>query len=123
MSGAQSSSGGCELDDAGDLPHGASSHSGDIHTAVSRFVEEVVAWQKGKATQRIPRKFGDNSDERRLGMRFAKLLLRREKGLGARPSEVQVSPVEVALVNSVLVCLSVVAQYTAALNNLLELNW
>ena len=101
MSGAQSSSGGCELDGAGGLPHGACSHSGDIHTAVSRLVEEVVAWQKGKATQRIPRKFGDNSDERRLGMRFAKLLLRREKGLGARPSEVQLSPVEVALVNSV----------------------
>ena len=101
MSGTQSSTGGGELDGASVLPHGASPHNDDIHTAVSRLVEEVVAWQKGNATQRIPRKFGDDSDERKLGMRFAKLLLRREKGLGARPSEVQLSPVEVALVNSV----------------------
>ena len=34
-------------------------------------------------------------------MRFAKLLLLREKELGTKPSEVQLSPVEVALVSSV----------------------
>ena len=34
-------------------------------------------------------------------MRLAKLLVRREKSLGATPGEVQLSPVELALVNSV----------------------
>ena len=72
-----------------------SSHSGDSHPAVSQqvqsLVEEVVTWQNCNGAQGIPRKYGDDSKERNLGMRFAKLLLRREKGLGTKPSEVQLS--------------------------------
>ena len=75
--------------------------SGDSHPAVVRLVEDVVAWQNTNDTRRIPKKFAQDSKERNLGMRFAKLLLRREKSLGAKPSEVQLSPVELALVNSV----------------------
>ena len=75
--------------------------SGDSHPAVVRLVEDVVAWQNTNDTQRIPKKIAQDSKERNLGMRFAKLLLRREKSLGAKPSEVQLSPVELALVNSV----------------------
>ena len=67
-----------------------SSHSGDSHPAVSQqvqsLVEEVVTWQNCNAAQGIPRKYGDDSKERNLGMRFAKLLLRREKGF-AEPLE------------------------------------
>ena len=75
--------------------------SGDSHPAVVRLVEDVVAWQNTNDTRRIPKKIAQDSKERNLGMRFAKLLLRREKSLGAKPSEVQLSPVELALVNSV----------------------
>ena len=49
----------------------------------------------------IPNKYARDSKERNLGMMLAKLLLRRGTSLGAKPSEVQLSPVELALVNSV----------------------
>ena len=74
--------------------------SGDSHPAVShlvqKLVEEVLAWQR-----RIPSKYSGDCEERKLALRFEKLLLRRDKALGTEPSRSQLSPSEVALVNSV----------------------
>ena len=72
---------------------------------VRTLVEDVVAWQRRNEVQRIPNKnagsFYDDSEERNLGIRFAKVLLRRDKALGSAPSQLQLSPSEMALVNSV----------------------
>jgi len=85
------------------------SSSGVSHL-VRTLVEEVLAWQGrrnpiGYGAQRIPNKhagsFYDDSEERKLGIRFGKVLLRRDKSLGSAPSQLQLSPSEVALVNSV----------------------
>ena len=85
--------------------------SGDSHPADSPHVEtlvnEVLVWQRAqmsiKAWQRaqIPKKYSRNVAERNLANRFAKLLYRRWKALGREPSRSQLSPSEVALVNSV----------------------
>lgn len=79
--------------------------SGDSHPAVSHLVrtlvEEVLTWQGRNGVQRIPSKYHDDSEERNLAIRFAKVLLRRDKALGTEPSRSQLSPSEVALVNSV----------------------
>ena len=79
--------------------------AGDAHTGVSqtvqKLVQEVVSWQKRNNTQVIPKKYGDDEEQRNLGMRFAKLLLRRDKSLGTSQSRVQLSHDEAALVNSV----------------------
>jgi len=65
------------------------------------LVEEVLAWQSNVGTQRIPSKYSVDTTEAKLGNRFAKLLLRRSKALGRKPSWRQLVPTEVALVNSV----------------------
>tara|TARA_B110000196_G_C21110930_1_gene647758 strand:+ start:189 stop:1697 length:1509 start_codon:yes stop_codon:yes gene_type:complete len=79
--------------------------SGDSHPAVSHLVrtlvEEVLAWQGRNGVQRIPSKYRDDCEERNLAVRFAKVLLRRDKALGTEPSRSQLSLSEVALVNSV----------------------
>ena len=80
---------------------GSASGSGSPHPGVVRLVEDVAAWQNTIDAQCIPNRYAQDSKERNLGMRLAKLLLRREQSLGAKPSEVQLSPVELALVNSV----------------------
>ena len=79
--------------------------SGDSHPAVShlvqKLVEEVLAWQRRNGVQKIPSKYSGDCEERKLALRFEKLLLRRDKALGTEPSRSQLSPSEVALVNSV----------------------
>ena len=79
--------------------------SGDSHLAVShlvqKLVEEVLAWQRRNGVQKIPSKYSGDCEERKLAFRFEKLLLRRDKALGTEPSRSQLSPSEVALVNSV----------------------
>ena len=78
---------------------------GDSHPAVShlvqKLVEEVLAWQRRNGFQKIPSKYSGDCEERKLALRFEKLLLRRDKALGTEPSRSQLSPSEVALVNSV----------------------
>jgi hypothetical protein len=66
-----------------------------------RLVEEVLAWQRDKNTQRIPNHHSADARERSLGNRFKNALLRRAKALGSIPSKKRLSPAEVALVNSV----------------------
>ena len=77
----------------------------DNKHVVRTLVADVLAWQEHNGTQIIPNKhagsFYDDSDERKLGIRFGKVLLRRDKSLGSAPSQLQLSPSEVALVNSV----------------------
>jgi hypothetical protein len=68
---------------------------------VHNLVEEVVKWQKRNETQHLPKRYGVDREQRNLGMRFAKLLLRRDKSLGTSQSRVQLSHDEAALVNSV----------------------
>ena len=68
---------------------------------VQNLVQEVLTWQKRNETQHLPKRYGVDDEQRKLGIRFAKLLLRRDKGLGTHPREAQLSPAEVALVNSV----------------------
>ena len=68
---------------------------------VQNLVQEVLTWQKRNETQHLPKRYGVDDEQRKLGIRFAKLLLRRDKGLGTQPRDVQLSPAEVALVNSV----------------------
>ena len=68
---------------------------------VQNLVQEVLTWQKHNETQHLPKRYGVDDEQRKLGNRFAKLLLRRDKGLGTQPRDVQLSPAEVALVNSV----------------------
>ena len=68
---------------------------------IPNLVQEVLAWQSNVRTQRIPNKHSEDTTEAKLGMRFAKLLLRRSKALGGKPSGRQLEPTEVALVNSV----------------------
>ena len=79
--------------------------SGDSHPAVShlvqKHVEEVLAWQRRNGVQKIPSKYSGDCEERKLALRFEKLLLRRDKAVGTEPSRSQLSPSEVALVNSV----------------------
>ena len=63
--------------------------SGDSHPAVSHLVrtlvEEVLAWRGRNGVQRIPSKYHDDNEERNLAIRFAKVLLRRDKALGTEP--------------------------------------
>ena len=68
---------------------------------IPNLVEEVLAWQSDVGTQRIPNKHSEETTEAKLGNFFAKLLLRRSKALGGKPSRRQLEPTEVALVNSV----------------------
>ena len=68
---------------------------------VRTLAEEVLAWQRRNGVQRIPSKYSDDCEERNLAIRFEKVLLRRDKALGTEPSRSQLSPSEVALVNSV----------------------
>ena len=79
--------------------------SGDSHPAVShlvqKLVEEVLAWQRRNGVQKIPSKYSGDCEERKLALRFEKLLLRRDKAVGTEPSRSQLSPSEVVLVNSV----------------------
>ena len=79
--------------------------SGDSRPAVShlaqKLVEEVLDWQRRNGFQQIPSKYAGDCEERKLAIRFEKLLLRRDKALGTEPSRSQLSPSEVALVNSV----------------------
>ena len=80
--------------------------SSGVSNIVRTLVDEVLDWQKRNGVQRIPSKYAGRSiqrveiEEHKLGMRCAKVLLRRYKSLGTAPSEVQLSPFEVALVNS-----------------------
>jgi len=80
--------------------------SSGVSNIVRTLVDEVLDWQKRNGVQRIPSKYAGGSiqrfeiEEHKLGMRCAKVLLRREKSLGTAPSELQLSPFEVALVNS-----------------------
>ena len=80
--------------------------SSGVSHLVRTLVEDVLAWQGRNGVQRIPNKhagsFHDDSEEHNLGIRFAKVLLRRDKSLGSSwPSRVQLSPSGMALVNSV----------------------
>ena len=79
--------------------------NGDSHPVVShsvqKLVEEVLAWQTRKGAQTIPSRSSSDGEERKLALRFAKMLLRRDKALGTEPSRSQLSPSEVSLVNSV----------------------
>ena len=68
---------------------------------IPNLVEEVLAWQSNVGTQRIPNKHSKDTTEAKLGRRFEKLLLRRSRALGRKPSGRQLEPTEVALVNSV----------------------
>ena len=68
---------------------------------MQKLVEEVLAWQRRNGVQKIPSKYSGDCEERKLALRFEKLLLRRDKALGTEPSRSQLSPSEVALVNSV----------------------
>ena len=72
-----------------------------VSHVVQKLVEEVLAWQRHNGVQRIPSKYKDDCEERSLAIRFAKLLLRRDKALGTEPSRSRLSASEVALVNSV----------------------
>ena len=90
--------------------HGAADDSGVEQPvagkhAVSHLVQtlavEVLAWQRRNGVQSIPSMYSDDCEERNLALRFAKVLLRRDKALGIEPSRSQLSPSEVALVNSV----------------------
>ena len=79
--------------------------SGDSYPAVSRhvqtLVQEVLAWQRRIHNRRIPNRYSPDAEERNLGIRFAKLLLRRDKAVGKELSRSQLSPSEASLVNSV----------------------
>ena len=68
-----------------------------------RLCEEVLAWQAKSKEQRVPNQHSDDAEEMRLGKRFTNLLLRRFRSIGAgrKPSEKQLNPDELALVNSV----------------------
>ena len=78
--------------------HGAADDSGveqpiagehAVSHLVRTLVEEVLAWQRFNGVQRIPRKYHDDCEERNLVIRFEKVLLRRDKALGTRPSRSQ----------------------------------
>ena len=79
--------------------------SGDSYPAVSRhvqtLVQEVLAWQRRIHNRRIPNRYSRNVEERNLGHRFAKVLLRRHKAVGKEPSRSQLLQSEASLVNSV----------------------
>ena len=70
-----------------------------FHT--NNLVQEVVKWQTDCATRCIPDRRSDDTEEAKLGERFKKLLLQRDKALGPEPSRRKLSLAEVALVNSV----------------------
>ena len=79
--------------------------SGDSRPVVSRHVQtlvkEVIAWQRRFRKRCIPNKYSCGVEERNLGNRFAKLLLRRDKPVGKEPSRSYLSQSEASLVNSV----------------------
>ena len=79
--------------------------SGDSYPAVSRhvqtLVQEVLAWQRRIHNRRIPNRYSRNVEERNLGHRFAKVLLRRHKAVGKEPSRSQLLQSEASLVSSV----------------------
>ena len=53
--------------------------NGDSHPAVShlvqKLVEEVLAWQRRNGVRTIPSQYSDDCEERKLALRFEKLLL------------------------------------------------
>ena len=70
----------------------------------NKTVLDVLKWQAGLKTPRLPNQCSSHSEEKKLGLRFAKLLLRRFDSLsnGAdRKRLPQLSKAEIALVNSV----------------------
>ena len=53
-------------------------HSGDsaaVSHLVQKHVEEVLAWQRRNGVQKIPSKYSGDCEERKLALRFEKLLL------------------------------------------------
>ena len=75
--------------------------AGAVSESVRNLVQEVISWQQRRGTHLIPNQHCEDDMEAKLGKRFAKLLLRRGRALGTYPSETQLLPAEVALVNSV----------------------
>ena len=83
-----------------------SQSSGDLRPAVSRhvktLVKQVLAWQRRIHNRgQIPNRYSRYVKERKLGNRFAKVLLRRHKAVGKEPSRSLLSQSEASLVNSV----------------------
>ena len=72
-----------------------------VQDSTQKLVTEVLNWQREKGVTSIPNHHSDGACERSLGNRFKKMLLRRSKALGDRDSAKQLTPAEVALVNSV----------------------
>ena len=58
----------------------------NVRPHTKQVFDEVLAWQKSLKVSRIPSHHSDDETEARLGSKLAKLLLRRTKPLGSKPS-------------------------------------
>ena len=74
-----------------------------VGKSVRNVVSEVISWQAQRKTRDIPSKHVVDDEERKLGIRFNKVLLRRFHALGAgvKPRDKQLTAGELALVSSV----------------------
>ena len=70
-------------------------------TFIKTLCEEVLAWQAEQKVGHIPNRGREDDSERKLGIRLAKALIRREKPLGKHPSEILLNQNEFDMINDI----------------------
>ena len=74
--------------------------SADVRAHVRNVHDETLAWQRQQGLSQIPSQHSHDQEEANLGKRLAKLLIRRTKALGTRPSGSILTQAEATLINS-----------------------
>ena len=74
--------------------------SADVRAHVRNVHDETLAWQRQQGLSQIPSQHSHDQEEANLGKRLAKLLIRRTKALGTKPSGSILTQAEATLINS-----------------------
>jgi hypothetical protein len=72
-----------------------------VSDPIRLLCEEVLTWQKEAMVGYIPRQYCKEDRERKLGIRFAKALLRRFKAAGTKPCRAVLNDDELVMINSI----------------------
>jgi hypothetical protein len=72
-----------------------------VSEKIRRLCEEVRAWQKDEKVQCIPKSKTKEDRERKLGVRFAKVLVRRSKATGTEPYRAMLNDAERSMVDRI----------------------
>ena len=72
----------------------------DVRAHVRNVHDETLAWQRQQGLSQIPSQHSHDQEEANLGKRLAKLLIRRTKALGTKPSGSILTQAEATLINN-----------------------